>query len=265
MYEYLAIIIILLLIIILYDHYYDTLKFSSYNTHAIAPCKTCEKYHVHYAHDDKKSAAALLREINMRNKKLFDYLEKKYVKDLPAPSLDPTKNNRIDIIPSTEMYDLVGFGDAVASKTQNQKIGASVLGLINDDTNREYLQERIEQLVNNYNPQHIYEISPKNTGNATSYTEDKKVLVLCLRKKKPNSQGEYELHDINTMMFVVLHELAHMMNNSFGHAADFWVLFKFLLYNATEANIYKPVNYAKNPIVYCGLSLYYNPLFDMRL
>jgi len=68
-------------------------------------------------------------------------------------------------------------------------------------------------------------------------------------------------------MFVVVHELAHMMNDLWGHSeqSNFWYLFKFLLLNAVEIDIYKPVNYAVKPIVYCGLKLTYNPLFDNNL
>ena len=65
-----------------------------------------------------------------------------------------------------------------------------------------------------------------------------------------------------TLMFVVLHELTHMMNNKWDHHLDFWLLFKFLLTNAADIGIYSPVNYKIYPINYCGLDLYYNPYFD---
>jgi hypothetical protein len=252
MIKFMIAVIILLICALLYiykDSLIRDIKYSAYNTHSVAPCATCETYQVHQAHDGAKEAAKLLAEINKRNETLISYLEKKYITTPSTPQLDPTKNNRIDVIPGTEMYSETG--------------GASeVIGLLRNPMNREYLQERITQLTNNYNSKYIYEISPRNTGNATSYTEDKKVLVLCLRHKKPDAQGNYELHDINTMMFVVLHELSHMANKSWGHAVDFWVLFKFLLLNAIEAGIYDAVDYKKYPINYCGLWLHYNPVFD---
>jgi hypothetical protein len=121
------------------------------------------------------------------------------------------------------------------------------------------------QLISNYNSDEIYEISPLNKQGLTSYTENKKVLILCLRRKAADLAGHHPLHDINTMMFVVLHELTHMMNSTWDHHYDFWQLFKFVLENAVEAGVYTPVDYSRAPIVYCGLRLSYNPLYDPRL
>lgn len=246
------IIFIVVVIVILLFIYYDTLRFGPLNTHGVR--YGTEKYMVHNAHSDSKAAAKLMAEINSRNETLINYLQEKYSNSSPQILNDPSKNNRIDIISSTKMYPISG------------EIGAGdVVEQLKNPLNREYLQERIAQLVRNYSPDRIYEISPRNTGDATSYTEDKRTLVLCLRHKKPNAVGKYELHDINTMMFVVLHELGHMMNNTWNHKLDFWVLFKFLLLNATEAGIYKPVDYSKYPINYCGLWLRYNPIYDNNI
>jgi hypothetical protein len=250
----LAIVLAILLLCICYaSGLFNGLKYSAYNTQSVAPCIDCETYQVHKAHvleaDGADAAAKILKEINKRNQTLIAFLEKKYMKTASV-QLDPTKNNRIDVISGSELYE---------------SGGSDVAELLRNPINREYIQERVVQLLQNYDSKQMYEISPKNTGNATSYTEDKKVLVLCLRQKQPNSDGQYPLHDINTLMFVVLHELSHMANKSWGHAVDFWVLFKFLLLNGVEADIYKPVDYHKHPINYCGLWLYYNPLFDNTL
>jgi predicted metal-dependent hydrolase len=234
----LAIILILLLI-----YFLPTLKHSAYNTKGVAPCRNCETYQVHRAHDDTEDAAKLMSEITKRNSILIEHLEKKYLRE-SSTQIDPEKNNRIDVIPKSELLDM------------------SVLAGGGGEEQIPHVQERIEQLVRNYNPKKIYEISPRNSGNATSYTEDKKVLVLCLRHKQPDANGHYRLHDINTMMFVVLHELTHMANKSWGHQIDFWTLFKFLLSNATEIGIYYPINFKTRPMKYCGLGLHYNPLYD---
>ena len=84
-----------------------------------------------------------------------------------------------------------------------------------------------------------------------------------MRKK----EGKNKLHDINTMMFVVIHELAHIMNNRWGHtkSSNFWELFKFMLINGIEIGIYEPINYAIDPIVYCGLEITYNPIYDTNI
>ncbi len=118
-------------------------------------------------------------------------------------------------------------------------------------------------MLDRYNKDNIYEISPRNKSNLTSYTENKgDQLVLCLREKHPNSDGIYDLHDENTIMFVVVHELTHIMNDTWGHGPDFWKLFNFMISNAVEAGVYIPVDYSMFPINYCGLHLNHNPLYD---
>jgi hypothetical protein len=239
-------LIIIFIIIFLY-YAYNSIVFGPYNTTEVAPCSNCEKYQVHRAHTDIKAAAQLLKDINTRNETLISYLEKKYSNAQPMANLDPTKNNRIDVIPGTEMYS-----DSIIKSFRNP-------------LNHEYIQQRIEQLINNYDPSTTHEISPLNKSGITSYTEDKHILVLCLRHKEPLPNGEHELHDINTMMFVVLHELTHMTNPEWNHTINFWILFKFLLANAVEVGVYTPVNYEIYPINYCGLWLRYNPLYDIKL
>ena len=96
----------------------------------------------------------------------------------------------------------------------------------------------------------------------TAYSENKgEKIALCLNKNK--KKGEDELIDINTLTFVALHELSHIMTKSIGHKQEFWENFKFLLENAKTAQIYNPVDYNKNPSEYCGMTLSDNPYFDL--
>jgi len=131
---------------------------------------------------------------------------------------------------------------------------------INSKKTNEYINNRIKQLFSNYSNNNVFEISPRNTTGVTSYSDNKTKLILCMRKK----EGKNNLHDINTMMFVVVHELAHIMNNRWGHtkSSNFWELFKFMLVNSIEIGIYQPVNYAIHPIIYCGLEITYSPIYD---
>jgi len=236
--------ICILAVLVLYKKGPKYFKFSRWNTKKVK-CESClEGYNVHKEHHNPVDAARLISEINRRNLVLIEHLKKKYITDA-NPSWNPDKAGLIDVIPMGEM-----FGE--------RHIGAT----------SEFLQERVMQLIENYDSNNITEISPLNAQGNTSYTENKRKLVLCLRQKKPNAAGKYELHDPNTMMFVVIHELAHMMNNGFGHTdgpRGFWALFKLLLENANEAGVYKPVDYFQQPVVYCGLLLSYNPMFDSRL
>ena len=119
---------------------------------------------------------------------------------------------------------------------------------------------RTKRLVKGFNPNSISETLP--TSKLTAYSENKgEKIAMCLNKNK--KKGEDELIDINTLTFVALHELSHIMTKSIGHKQDFWENFKFLLENAKKSQIYNPVDYNKNPTEYCGMSLSDNPYFDL--
>lgn len=116
------------------------------------------------------------------------------------------------------------------------------------------MPDRVRQLNQNFDGE-LSEISPNNPMGSTSFTEGKKKITFCLR----NKQGK--LHDINTLMFVALHELTHVMNDRWGHEDYYWSLFREILNEAVEAGIYKPVDYGKNLQSYCGIVISQNPLF----
>jgi len=118
-------------------------------------------------------------------------------------------------------------------------------------------KDNIKRLVNGYNPKSITETLP--TSQYTAYSENKgEKLAFCLNKS-PNSR---ELIDDNTLMFVAVHELAHIASASIGHTDEFWTNFKFLLEEAENLNIYKPIDYKENPKNYCGMVINDNPYYD---
>jgi hypothetical protein len=118
---------------------------------------------------------------------------------------------------------------------------------------------RVKRLVSGFNPKKVNETLP--TSELTAYSENKgEKLAFCLNTEK--NAGD-NLIDINTLTFVALHELSHIMTESIGHKQDFWQNFKFLLQNAKEASIYNPIDYKKKPQEYCGMKINDNPLFDL--
>jgi hypothetical protein len=118
--------------------------------------------------------------------------------------------------------------------------------------------ERVQKLAKGFNPQKISETLP--TSELTAYSENKgEKIAFCLNKKK----NEDKLIDLNTLTFVAIHELAHVMTTSIGHKQEFWQNFKFLLENAKDADIYKPIDYKKKPEEYCGMTITDNPYYDM--
>jgi hypothetical protein len=93
----------------------------------------------------------------------------------------------------------------------------------------------------------------------TSYSENKgQKIVVCLRDK--TKAPEYPLVDANTVMFVVLHEMAHLMTETIGHTQEFWSNFRRILQDATQLGLYHPVNYASRPTPYCGMTITDSPL-----
>jgi hypothetical protein len=85
----------------------------------------------------------------------------------------------------------------------------------------------------------------------TSYTINKgEKIVLCLRSKFLNN-----IHDMNTIMYVVIHELAHVACPEYGHTPLFKKIFIFLLKQSEKINIYKSIDYRINPQDYCGMTI----------
>lgn len=119
--------------------------------------------------------------------------------------------------------------------------------------------ERTKRLVDGFNPKKVNETLP--TSELTAYSENKgEKLAFCLNTKKDGDK----LIDINTLTFVALHELSHIMTKSIGHKQEFWQNFKYLLQNAKDAGVYEPIDYKKNPTEYCSMNINDNPYFDLQ-
>ncbi len=109
----------------------------------------------------------------------------------------------------------------------------------------------IEQLNNNLSETKtiIYETDP--SSDLTSYSVNKgEEISFCLKSKKTN-----QLHDINLLMYVAIHELAHVACPEIGHGRLFMKIFKKLAEEAVKINIYNKVNYSDMPVEYCGMIL----------
>lgn len=118
--------------------------------------------------------------------------------------------------------------------------------------------DRVKRLSNGFNPKKIMETLP--TSELTAYSENKgEKIAFCLNKNKVDD----DLIDLNTLTFVAIHELSHIMTKSVGHKQEFWENFKFLLENAKESGIYQPVDYKKKPKEYCGMTINDNPYYDL--
>jgi len=84
----------------------------------------------------------------------------------------------------------------------------------------------------------------------TSYTINKgDVMVLCIRNVDGN------LVDMNTLMYVAIHELAHILSSSLNHTPEFWQNMKLLKNHAVKIKLYIDRDYKTNPVPYCGIPI----------
>jgi len=86
---------------------------------------------------------------------------------------------------------------------------------------------------------------PLREGNS-AYTENKRTITLCL--KDPETKKYY---DMNTIMYVALHELGHIVSVTHGHNDEFKKNFSLLLRDAARKGIYDPRK--EIPHTYCGV------------
>merc|ERR1711907_522091 len=114
---------------------------------------------------------------------------------------------------------------------------------------------RTERIVVNFKPDRIMESTPDSKYTSYSVNKGEKV-VLCLRSRN----SKEELVEENVLMFVALHEMAHICTKSIGHTDEFWTNFKWLLQKSIEINIYTKQDFRKNPQEYCGTTITDSPL-----
>lgn len=128
------------------------------------------------------------------------------------------------------------------------EINYKLVKLIDYVKSRENPPEYASRL-NKYNPYNLNE----NIWNVdTTYTVNKgENMTFCLSPR----EGEAKVYDINTLMYVAIHELAHVSAISVGHTPEFLLNFKSLLGYAIDAKLYTYTDYQKKPVEYCGLEI----------
>ena len=146
----------------------------------------------------------------------------------------------------------------------NQKEAANMLAEIRKRLIKfcAYLQKqypndkRIIRTINRFTPDNIYENYPEDDSESTSYSMNKgEKIYFCLRDKVNKSK----FVNLNVVMFVAFHEMAHVMSLSTGHTEEFWDNFKFILKNAVKLGVYKYIDFASKPFNYCGVKITTSP------
>ena len=152
-------------------------------------------------------------------------------------------------------YLVRNLPDKIEAANKLGSISDSLKNLVNglnenDDSKGEY----IKNLKESFNPEYITENIPGSVYVAYSVNKGEE-LSLCIRDKDTES-----FIDDNTIIFVAIHEIAHIMTPETGHTPLFWDNMKYLLEQASSQGIYMPVDYSQSPVKYCGMDINSTPM-----
>lgn len=113
---------------------------------------------------------------------------------------------------------------------------------------------RVLRLARRWPYTSISETSSHSTDAAFSYNKGQ-TIAFCVRDKAG------ALEDLNTSLFVAIHELAHVATAGYnGHDTEFWENMRFLLKMAIEdLGIYQYRPYERQPTSYCGHDIARSP------
>ena len=126
---------------------------------------------------------------------------------------------------------------------------------------RDYLEirypddKRVHRFIKKFNEDNISEGTPDSKYTSYSVNKGEKI-IFCIRSRDEDEK----LVKLNTMLFVALHEIAHVITISVGHTEEFWENFRFLLRESIKLGIYKKQNFSEKPVDYCGMKITDSPL-----
>lgn len=112
--------------------------------------------------------------------------------------------------------------------------------------NKEYIKQ-LEKKIKNVDIQ-----ESSDNGVYTSYSVNKgEQIIFCIRSRKDNNK----LHELNMLMYVVVHEMGHVGCPEYGHTQLFKDIFAFFLTEAIKINIYNKIDFRNNNMEYCGMQI----------
>jgi len=153
------------------------------------------------------------------------------------------------------IYIVRDLPDSRQAADRLAEINQKILKLINTVKTQD--KKGVERLEERYDPNNLSETG-KN-AKYTSYSVNKgEKISICLRNKSDNS-----FEKRNTVMFVVIHELAHVMTETIGHDKTFWENMSYLLREGEKIGVYSHQDYRKLPVQYCGMEINSTP-YDLK-
>ena len=126
-----------------------------------------------------------------------------------------------------------------------------------DDSEKSlYLEDGVQRLFKNLKLNSISESDPYHKYKSMLINKGEE-LYICLRH---TDERNYEFNDRQPTIFTICHEMAHATNKSIGHPPEFWEWHKVVCEAAADIGIYKPVDYSKHPVKYCGMTINSTPM-----
>ena len=167
------------------------------------------------------------------------------------------KNLYLDKIQASngKKYFVRNLPDKNEAATKLGRLSDSLQSLIDNlsETGSEK-DEYIKKLKESFNSDYITENIPGSMYVAYSVNKGEE-LSICIREKDTE-----KFIDDNTITFVAIHELSHIMTPETGHTPLFWDNMKFLLEKASASGIYMPQDYSQSPVEYCGMDINSTPM-----
>ncbi len=165
-------------------------------------------------------------------------------------------NNFIKITSKKDNFDYIvrDLPDSQEASNKLSTINDKILRLLESLDNK---KEGVDLLRKRYNPRSLSETGENSKYTSYSVNNGEKI-SLCIRDK-----NDKIIKEDNTIIFVMIHELAHLMSSSIGHTEEFWNNMKYLLIQGEKINIYKPIDYTKNNQNYCGMVIKSTP-YDFK-
>jgi hypothetical protein len=121
---------------------------------------------------------------------------------------------------------------------------------------------QVRQMVRNFraDPHRFLEATPDEEHTSSTVNKGESIHI-CLRQRGGPDES---LVPENVIMFVSLHEMAHIATESIGHGPDFWNNFGWLLKEAERLGLYQYTDFAAHPVSYCGVYITDAPSYDPK-
>lgn len=162
------------------------------------------------------------------------------------------QNQEVDMVQSKEdgnRYLVRNLSDKQEAADMLARLNVKLEKLIQHTVTKYPDDNAYALLKSNYRSDSISEGTEET--NYTSYSVNKgEKIVFCLRSKETQA-----FVSPNTLMYVAVHELGHLMTTEVGHTPKFWKNFKRLLEEAVAIGLYTPVDYHTAPEEYCGVTI----------